>query len=300
MKASFLVSLVAWCVFTVHSTNTSVVEFYPRDEGLVWPLPDPGYPVAVFEHALHCKQVMKAGRNISDTEKMYTQHCQQVTESVEELMRSATLDTSPSACKALSGQQYQLQGYTYYDAFTRPVWNSTSTLVKLAGYNFGQVLMKEYYNDPKDPLTVKERKYLDSWFNPETMHQSAIAYLCQELYETEDEPDYKSPGKEQTSSYTGYWQIGAIGWCPSCKCPLTASGSAPTETTIQLEVKESSCESAPRCICQGVSGTLLGIVSNSQFSGHYITASCSGPVQPDQILLNCNTPNPSIMAFNLE
>ena len=73
--------------------------------------------------------------------------------------------------------------------------NATPAIANIAGYNYGVLLMKEYYNDPSDPLTEKEREYLDSWFKPVAMQQSAIAYICQEqfgieVYEIEDEPGY--------------------------------------------------------------------------------------------------------------
>jgi len=311
MKTMLLASLVIWCIFTVNALptiNSSVVKFYPRENGLDWPLPDFSNPASIFMHVVHCKHVLKM-RNTTDMDKAYIQHCQQTMKPVKELLRAGTLDISQTACTTLSDQYYQLRakldGHSFYDVFTSPILPyGTSTLRKSVGYNYGKLLMREYYADSNNPLTDKERQYLDSWFKPEIINQSAIAYICQERhgikpYEMADESHFKSQGKEQTSRYTGYWQVSTYPWCPPCKCDLKASGSAPTENVIQLNVVESSCKVADRCYCQGVSGTLLGVVSGSQFSGHFGNSSCSGPVQPNQITLTCNTPNPSIMVFIL-
>ncbi len=256
------------------------------------------------------------GHNTTDLDKMQIQHCKPVLKNV---VRNAAVDVSKSVCNTLFGlnpEYYQMRAYNFwwdghssYDVLDMVntgaiLSNGTSTLSKLAGYNYKSLLMKEYYKDPKDPLTDKEREYLGSWFKPATLHLSAIAYTCQEQYGIDIygiEGYYKTED-EKLSYYTGYWQLSqGFAWCSKpCKCDLTASGSAPSEITIQLFVDESSCSESPSCICQGVSGTLLGVVSGSQFSGHFLSSPCSGPVQPDQIILNCETPNPSIMVFNLK
>ena len=208
MKTALLTLLCA--LFAVaHSQHQNVIKFEPVDNGLVWPLPDSGDLVSVFVHAVHCKHILKMGRNVTDMNKMHIQHCQRVVEPINTLVRAAALDISQSVCNALFGlnpkyfqMRAQLGGYTYYaDDVLEQVnkgavlSNGASTLVKLAGYNYGKLLMKEYYNDPMDPLTQKEQAYLDSWFKPVTVHQSAIAYICQEqhgiaVYEIEDEPGY--------------------------------------------------------------------------------------------------------------
>ena len=208
MKTALAALLVMLCVIAA-AANMNVIKFDPEDNGLVWPLPDSGDLVSVFVHAVHCKHILKMGRNVTDMNKMHIQHCQRVVRPIEEFVHTAALGISQSVCNALFGlnpeyyrMRAQLGSYTYYadDVLEKidtgaVLSNGRSALAKLAGYNYGTLLMKEYYNDPKDPLTDREREYLDSWFKPVTVHQSAIAYTCQEqhgivVYEIEDEPGY--------------------------------------------------------------------------------------------------------------
>ena len=210
MKTALLTLLAMSCAIAAHSSlvlNTNVIKIEPIDNGLVWPLPDSSDLVSIFVHAVHCKHMVKLGRNVTEMNKMHVQHCKRVVQSVEEVVRTAEIEVSQSVCNVLFGvnpEYYRMRArlgdYTYYAGDVLDKVNTGVVLsdgmpaiAKLAGYNYGVLLMKEYYNDPKNPLTDKEREYLDSWFKPVAMQQSAIAYICQEqfgieVYEIEDEP----------------------------------------------------------------------------------------------------------------
>ena len=207
MKTALAALLVMLCGIAA-AANMNVIKFDPEDNGLVWPLPDSGDLVSVLVHAVHCKHILKmAGRNVTDTwDKMHIQHCQRVVRPIEEFVHTAALDVSQSVCNALFGlnpEYYRIRQVHSLSYFADDVLEkidtgavlSGSALAELAGYNYGTLLMKEYYNDPKDPLTDREREYVDSWFKPVTVQQSAIAYTCQEqhgivVYKIEDEPGY--------------------------------------------------------------------------------------------------------------
>lgn len=161
-------------------------------DGLVWPLPDSSDLVSVFIHGLHCKKKLESNHTDSAMGRMHTAHCGQVVKQIKKAV-AETPKIDKAVCMTLFGMnseyykmRSQLGGYNYYtDDLLHAidvggvVGDARVNVVKLSGYNYGRLLMKEYRD--AGALTAVERAYLDSWFEPVKAKQAAIAYVCEEM-----------------------------------------------------------------------------------------------------------------------
>lgn len=202
--ASVFVAAFAYTADTVKFSTSS-------PNGLSWPLPDSKDLVSILIHAVHCKHMVQLNHSNTEMGKMHVTHCGKVQRMIEEQVEP---DISVSLCRTIFGiaSEYyayraQLGSYSYYaDDELHQVnrgqvlSNPTEALAHLAGYNYGTLLMKEW--EAPQTLTKSESEYLDSWFSPVVLKQSAIAYKCQRhgvrIYELSD---------ERTGKHTGTYDV---------------------------------------------------------------------------------------------
>jgi hypothetical protein len=167
------------------------VAFESTDGGLPWPLPDNNDLMTIMIHGVHCKFMTEKAHNTTDMEHMHLTHCNNLVDAIEQESKGKMVSKEVCGVIFKANANFDLKqrlgSYSYYfdDVLeqieaTGVVDHPTYNLPRMSGYNYGNMLMKEWHaSHGHGSLTAGEKTYLGSWMEQGRLEQAAIAYTCQ-------------------------------------------------------------------------------------------------------------------------